>query len=296
MRRYSLLYFLGQSIKGLWRNGVMSTASIMVLMSCLTVLGSFTLLVYNINYNLRDIGIFNDIVVYVDKDKNYAEVQQIFAQVQSLDNVQNAVLTTKDQVLAEEREKYSEYSSLFSSINEQNNPYPDTITVTYQDTNGVSTLEYQLQHIDGVSKIKSRWELAEKIENLKNGVILIFIWFLLVLFVVSVFVIINTIKLAVFSRRQEISIMRYVGATNWFITLPFVFEGVLIGLLSSGIAYLLEWYAYGYISKMVIIDYSMISVVAFDEVRLYILFGFIGIGIVTGIIGSVISLSKYLKV
>jgi len=296
MRRYSITYFIGQSIKGLWRNGVMSTASIMVLMSCLTVLGAFTLLLVNLNYNLENLGVLNDIVLHIYGEKTDSEVQDICTQIKALDNVASIELTTKEQVFEEELKRYEEYPALVNMIQAYDyNPYPHTVEVTYKDNSGVSTLEYQLEHIDGVKSVSSRYELADKIESIKNGIALVFVWFLIILFVVSVFVIINTIKLAVFARRQEISIMRYVGATNWFITLPFVFEGILMGIISSVIAFFIEWYSYNYICKMIVSDFNMLSVIPYDDVKLYVLIGFAAIGIVTGVIGSVISLSKYMR-
>ena len=296
MRRYSITYFIGQSIKGLWRNGVMSTASIMVLMSCLVVLGSFSLLLYNINHNLDNLGILNEIVIFISKDKTEQEVQAIYEQVSSLDNVKSVKHVTKYEIYEEERNNFDSLPAFFELMDQKgDNPYPDTFYVTYEDNSGVATLEYQLSHIDGVTEVDSRMDVANQLENLKNGIILIFIWFLAVLFLVSIFVIINTVKLAVFARRQEISIMRYVGATNWFITLPFIFEGIIMGVLSSALAFLLQWYSYDNICNMITADYNMITIIPFEEVRTVIIVGFAAIGIVTGIIGSVISLSKYKK-
>ena len=296
MRRYSITYFIGQSIKGLWRNGVMSTASIMVLMSCLTVLGAFTLLVYNIDHNLEQLGVLNDITVSIDTEKTDAEFEAICEQIRALDNVQSIVVKHKTTVYEEAKSDFDKFPSMFQMMEERgDNPLPYRVEVTYKDNTGVATLEYQLEHIDGITAVSSRYELADKIESVKNGVVIVFIWFLIILFVVSIFVIINTIKLAVFARRQEISIMRYVGATNWFITLPFVFEGILMGLISSSLAFFIEWYSYNYICKMIVSDYNMLTVVPFDELKIIVLIGFVAIGIVTGVIGSVISLSKYLR-
>ena len=163
------------------------------------------------------------------------------------------------------------------------------------DTEKVGELDYQLHQIEGIVKVNNRLDLATSIESVKSGVMLVFVWFLAILSVVSVFIIINTIKLSVFARRHEISIMRYVGATSWFITLPFIFEGIIIGLFSSVIAYFAEWYIYSYIETMVMADLQMVSILTFPEIKHMVLFGFIALGVVAGIIGSSISLSKYLK-
>ena len=124
---------------------------------------------------------------------------------------------------------------------------------------------------------------------------LVFIWFLVILFVVSIFVIINTIKLAVYSRKSEITVMRFVGATNSFITLPFVFEGVIIGGAASALAFALQSYIYIYIEKMAAAEMQMITVLSYGQVWPMLAVGFVAIGVLTGVIGSVASLNKYLK-
>ena len=296
MRKYSITYFIGQSIKGLWRNGIMSMASITVLMSCLAVMGSFSLLVLNINYNLEEIGVLNEIVVFVEADRTELEVIDIYNQIYALDNVNTVVHITKEEVYEEERPRYAKYPATFQMLDERNdNPYADEFKITYNDNSKVATLEYQLNGIKGVEKVVCNKDLAKSIDDVKNGIIVIFIWFLIILFVVSVFVIINTIKLGVFARREEIAIMRYVGATNWFIVLPFILEGIIIGIVASGFAYLIQWYSYLYIFNTISSDFQMINLIEFDDVRFLVAAGFLFIGVVTGIIGSSLSLNKYLK-
>ncbi|MHB1152134.1 MAG: permease-like cell division protein FtsX [Eubacteriales bacterium] len=398
MRRYSIFYFVGQSVKGLWRNGVMTLASIMVLMSCLVVMGSFALLVLNINLNLNSLDMLNEIVVSIDTSivaqtggetasqeettppevltvtelpvidvtsetalsvldiekqvvllDNFTDITQAYSSVKSIEErlpavqasieaiaepteranqqiyynhvieafnsvahrissiaalemeikqlpgVVSAVFNSKAAGLELMKAKYSDYSSLFNNL--KANPLPDQFIITYNDNSKVNTLKYQLDTMDPMMyKVSVYTDIANYIANIKHGVILIFTWFLAILFVVSVSIIINTIKLAVFSRRQEISIMRYVGATNWFITLPFIFEGVIIGLVASAIAFLIQFYMYVYVQNMIFETLSMISLLIFNEIKIPVLLGFAGVGILTGIIGSGVSLRKYLSV
>ena len=294
-RQYSIWYFIAQSFKGLWRNGVMSVASIAVLMSCLVVIGGFALLVMNINVNLEHFGLLNEIVVFVNQDATEDEIVAVEEKIRALDNIDTVTRTTKAQALEEMKSESSDYDGIYDDITEENNPLSDSFTVTYLDADKVANLDYQLSQIDGIRKVNNRLDLAVSLNNFKHGVMLVFGWFLVILFVVSVFVIINTIKLAVFSRRHEISVMRYVGATNWFIVLPFIFEGMIIGLFSGAFAYLIEWYAYRYIERVIVGDLSMITLVGFSDINTYLLIGFLAVGVITGIIGSCISLSKYLK-
>ncbi len=291
MRRYNIFYFIGQAFSGLWRNGVMSFASIAVLMSCLVVIGGFTLIVKNIDLNLEQFGNLNEIVVFCDTEATEEEIVAVGEQIGKLDNIASIRRITKAEGLAQMKAE----SDVYDDVTEELNPLPDCYEITYADTEKVGELDYQLHQIEGITKVNNRLDLATSIESVKSGVMLIFVWFLAILSAVSVFIIINTIKLSVFARRHEITVMRYVGATSWFITLPFIFEGIIIGLFSSVIAYFAEWYIYSYIETMVMTDLQMISILTFAEIRNLVLFGFMALGVVAGIIGSSISLSKYLK-
>ncbi len=294
MRRYSVMYFISQGVKGLWRNGVMTLASIAVLMSCLVVMGSFTLIVANLNLNLDTLGDMNEIVAFIDLEKNDEEISAIRDKIATYDNIKEIQYVSKDEALEEEKAKYEkEYPDFFNGIT--SDIYPASCIITYEDNEKVETLKYDLEHTDGIYKVKCRADVAETIQTLKNGIIYIFVWFLIVLFLVSLFVIINTIKLAVFGRRQEINVMRYVGATNWFIMLPFILEGIFIGILSSAAAFGIEVYLYNLIQKMVMNDYNMIRLITLGDIQSWLLLGFAVIGVVTGVIGSSISLRKNLK-
>lgn len=298
MRRksYKLSYFIGQAFKSLWRNGVMSFASVAVLMSCLVVMGGFALLFANIDTNLEEINMMNQIVVFCYPDASEEEITSIEEQIKALDNVESVERVTKEQALQKMKDKSSEYEALYDDITDENNPLSDSFNITYTTEEGVSTLHYELTTgIEGVRKVNARMDLANQIAKFKSGIQFVFIWFLIILFVVSIFIIINTIKLAVFARRHEISVMRYVGATGWFITLPFIFEGIIIGLFSSIIAFFVEKFAYSYVERSVMADLDMIKMIPFAELDVKVLLGFALVGVLTGVIGSCISISKYLK-
>lgn len=291
MRRYNIFYFIGQSLSGLWRNGVMSIASVAVLMSCLVVIGGFSLLVMTINVNLENFGVLKEVVVFCENDLDEEQIVGIGEKIAKLDNIEKIERVTKEEGLEYMKTKYDVYSD----VSEEENPLPDRYDITYIDNDKVAELDYQLRQIEGVAKVNNRFELASTLESLKSGVMLVFVWFLVILVVVSVFIIINTIKLSVFSRRNEISIMRYVGATGWFISLPFVFEGIFIGIFASVCAYFIEWYIYSYVENLMLSQLQMITIMQFSDIKSYVLWGFVGLGVLTGIIGSSISLGKYLK-
>lgn len=294
MRRYNLFYFIGQALSGLVRNGVMTFASVAVLMSCLIVTGGFSLLVLNIDENLEQFGLLKEIVVFCEATATEEEIVSIGEQINKLDNIENVERVTRAEALAEMQKEDSElYGDV--TVEQLEGRMPDSYIITYIDNEKVPTLDYQLKQIEGISTVNNRLDLATTIENFKSGIMLVFIWFLAILMVVSVFIIVNTVKLSVFARRNEISIMRYVGATGWFITLPFIFEGIFIGLLASIAGYFVEWYVYGYIETMVMSDLQMISIIQFSDISNIVLIAFIAVGVVTGIVGSLISLGKYLN-
>ncbi|MBE6709428.1 MAG: ABC transporter permease [Ruminococcaceae bacterium] len=292
MKRYNVFYFIFEALKGMKRNGVMAFASIAVLLSCLLVIGGFSLIVVNINLNLEQLGNLNEMVAFCESDADDATVERIKNAINALDNVDGLIHATKEEQL---KKLQDENPTLYGDITEEENPLSDSFTVTYEDNSKVPELAYQIKQIEGVRKVRNNLELANKIEGLKNGIMLGFVWFLAILFVVSVFIIINTIKLSVFSRRKEISIMRYIGATNWFITLPFIFEGIFIGLASGIGSFFILKFGYSAIVSGAASDIQMISFMNFSEISTTVLLGALGIGIVTGVLGGLISLGKYLK-
>ncbi len=293
MRSYSITYFLGEAFKGLWRNGVMSLASVAVLVSCLIVLGAFSTLVVNINYNLQEIGTVNQIVAFIDPDTSDEEMLDLRDRIAAMDNVSGVRYISKEEAYQSEKEKYIEYPELFAKL-EGDNPYTASLVITFADIDRLVNLEEALRSEDSIYKISKRTDVAATIESFKQTVIFIATWFMILLLVVSVFVIINTIKLAVFSRRQEISIMRYIGATSGFIMVPFIIEGILIGIFSGGIAFTVIRYAYIYACGAIAEQFSFLGTIPFAELRWYLLGAFMIIGLICGVVGSLISMRRYL--
>ncbi|MBO4229266.1 MAG: permease-like cell division protein FtsX [Clostridia bacterium] len=295
MKMYSIPYFFGQTFKGLWRNKLMALASVIVLFSCLVLMGSFVLLLYNVNVNIDSVVQLNEIVVIVDYKATDEEVQEISDSISKLGNIAEVTFISKEEGLESERSRYEEYSYLFNELTEDN-PLPDVFTIRYKDNSEVPNLIYQLKQIPGVSKVNNRIDIANDIENIKNGISFVFIWFLAILFVVSIFVIINTIKLGVEMRNKEISAMRYIGATNFFITTPFVIEGAVIGLIASILAFIAERYLYEFVYSAIHENYSIITVIPFSQVSLVLGIAFLCVGVLAGVVGCRISLRRYMKI
>lgn len=274
----------------------MSFASIAVLMSLLVVLGSFVLLVTNLNVNLDNIAKLNVIMVFCEYDLTEEQTAEVETEIKALANVEKCVHISKEESLEKMKEESGD-SGIYDDMTGENNPLCESFEVTYanDDETEVFNLEAQLRTIEGVRKINSVYQTAKAIDGFKNGIMLVFVWFLVILFVVSIFVIINTIKLAVYARRHEITVMRYVGATNNFITFPFVLEGVIIGGAASIVAYGIEMLLYNYVSTTALVGVSFVTIIDTAKIALPLVIGFVIVGMLTGIIGSVFSLRKYLK-
>ncbi len=294
-RRYNPFYFLLDAFRNLWRHRVISFAAVLVLTSCLILLGAFAILIRNLDVNIERLGLLNEIVVFIDSDATEEEVRIIGEDIKALDNVAAVEFISKDAGLDEMRDIYSDYSELFDVIEESgDNPLSDSYVITYKDNALVNELEYELTRIPGIKKVNNRLDYAVTVENFKNGTSFVFVWFFALLLAVSIFVIFNTVKLAVHSRREEISIMRFIGATNAYIVMPFVIEGAVIGLLSSVVAFFADMGIYSYILSAVGTD-NIIVLVPFSQMGTMLLVTFLLIGILCGIAASLLSIRKNLS-
>lgn len=294
-RSYNPFYFVYEALRSFWRNRVMGIASIFVLTSCLILVGAFGLLIHNIDINLDKLGSLNEIVIFLEYDLPQEQVNTIGADIQKLENVSHVELIGKDQGFAEMKKTYPEYAELFAEMETRgDNPLSDSIIVSYIDSEGVHDLEYALQSIPGVRTVNNRLDYAVTIANFKNVVSIVFVWFFVLLLAVSIFVIFNTIKLAVHSRQTEISIMRYIGATKAFIITPFIIEGVMIGLISSITAFATDTIIYSMVVKKGAESLKMLELVEPGMVKIIMLVAFLAIGIITGSLSSVLSLRKNL--
>ena len=299
-RFYNPFYLIFDAFRNLWRHRVTGIASILVLSSCLILLGAFGLLIRNIDVNIEKLGLLNEIVVFTDYDVTPEKLQVISDDIKALENVTYVDFISKEAGFASMKETYPDYAALFDSIEQSgDNPLADSFVVTYKSTAGANKLEYDLLRIDGVMKVNNRVDYAAAVENFKSGASFIFAWFFALLLAVSLFVIFNTVKLAVHGRRTEISIMRFIGATKLYIITPFLIEGIVIGVFSAVVAFFADMGIYSYIVKTMdggtsqLLD--MFSLVPYSDMQMELLLVFILLGTVTGTVASVVSLYKNLS-
>lgn len=307
MRSYKFSRFLAEAIKGIYRNPISSVVSLISLTLALLVTGTFWMLKENIDYNLSQLGDFHKIVIYMDTSFTEADRIGTEAQIKDIVGVGDGAIefTSKETALALEKEKWGEeYSYIFDSYKDGANPLPDSYTVSYPE--GTGDLEYIMQRISGIDKVedaKNKSEIADKITNLKSVANHVSTALLVMLFIVSLFVIGNTVKLTHEARRDEIKIMRYIGATNFYIELPFILEGVIIGIVSALCAFGIEVYAYNFICANIRANYgTFVNLLELSAKPIYLdmsytvllLCGFIAAGLLTGILGT-LTTRKHLK-
>lgn len=296
IRMYNLVYFFKLAFKGMFKNGVMTLASIVILISCLLVMGCSWAISENLEYNLDKLDGYNKIVVFVKVNTEDYAVEEVGNRLRSLKGIVAVDFTSKDEVLDAYIEEYKEYRDIFDVYRGENNPLKDQYTVTYDSSASVPTLKYQIEQIENVASINAQVETAEAIDSLKSIVSLVCTWLMALLFVVSLFVIGNTLKLSIFARRDEIAIMRYVGGTGFFVSVPFYIEGLIIGAVSGGAGYGILYYLYKYFMVELLGDYKIVSVIPFVQIAYPLLSLFMVVGVLAGFLGCAFSLRKYNKV
>lgn len=304
MRKYSFSYLMSRSFKGFSRNGLMSLASVLILTSCLLISGCFGLIIYNLYVNLHSLNELNEIVCICNYEKlPDEELDALNAKLRTLPNVERVEYTSREEALSRMREKYAKHPQVLDRFNEENNPFFEVYTITYSGSDqDAANLLFTLRNKNEFPQfrtVEDRLETAAKLEKLKNTILWISGGFMAVLLFISVVIIMNTVRMAITARKEEIEIMRYIGATGWFISFPFMVESAITGLISAGIAFLLQFIIYGNMERLLNFDGSaagVITIVPFSSVWYFVLAGFILLGLLTSYVGSKISLSKYIKV
>ena len=291
-----LVYLIGQGFVGVFRNSIMSTASILVLICCMLIVGTFGLVIKAVDDNLNKINGLNVIVAYIDENATDAEIEKTKEDILSYDPTLVIEFIDKETGLQKLIEDMGEGIDLGIYLSgERLNPLPDTFEITFESAVGAEALNNHINNLEFITKTTHKIGLVEKFDTARLGLIAIAGILMAVLLIVALFVIMNTIRLGVFSRRDEIAIMRYVGATNRFVVTPFIIEGILIGLISSVVAFGIQYYLYSSVITDIVVSYGIGSVSPFKDSVFLVGGTFIAIGLFAGIIASGISVKKYLK-
>lgn len=296
MSFHSIGYLFKEGIKGLWKNRTMSIASICVLISCLLMTGIAGLISLNLSSTMQGIESKNTITVLLENGLPSLTAVQIGEEIRALDNVSECTFVPKDDGLRTvigNMDTESD-SALFEALSEDN-PLPDGYTISLADLSKYNETIDQILAIEGVDKTNDISRLAEQLSDLDRLVRYVSLAILVVLGLVSLFIISNTLKVTIFSRRMEINIMKSVGATNGFVRIPFIVEGVLIGVFSGLISATALYFGY---DKGVEVVYGIVKFLNIIDIRPYALtlyLAYVLAGMLFGIMGGVISIRRYLK-
>ncbi len=292
----SFRYLIKEGFHNTWTNRMMSVASICVLLSCLVLIGSASMIFLNIDSLVQKIENENVIMVYIDDEATDADIDELGIELQSLNNVQKIEFVAKEDAWAEQIATMDEAQAEFFTEQTDEIPLPDAYKVTVKDLEQFTTTVKQIKKLNHIDTVRQNTDLAKKLAKISNGISIISIVIIAVLFVISLFIISNTIKLTVYSRRLEISIMKSVGATNSFVQLPFVVEGIILGVVAGVLSLFAVWGIY----ELAINRFGdVFSSIGLDPLKFtdyaWIMLGvFVAIGIVSGVGGSLITMRKYL--
>ena len=293
----SFRYLFKEGFRNTWSNRMMSIASICVLMSCLVLIGCASMIFLNIESLLGRIEEENVVMVYIQDDTSDADIAAMDTQLKGLDNVKEVEFVPKEDAWADQLSTMEEAQAQFFTEISSDIPLPDAFKVTVDDLTYFDQTVSQIEQLDHIDTIRENKDLAEKLVTIRHGVEVISIVIVAVLLAISVFIISNTIKLTVYSRRLEISIMKSVGATNSFVRLPFVVEGMILGIISGVISLGLVWAFYEFAIHQFsdLLSSLQLDALNFADYALPMLGIYIAIGIVTGVGGALISMGRYLN-
>ena len=293
----SFRYLIKEGFRNTWTNRMMSIASICVLLSCLVLIGSASMIFLNINSLVERIEDENVIMVFISDDATDADIDEMGRKITALDNIENIEFVKKEDAWAEQLETMDDaHAQLFTEIS-ADIPLPDAYKVTVKDLSKFKTTVKQIKALDHIDTVRDNANLAKKLDSISRGITVIAMIIIAVLFAISLFIISNTIKLTVYSRRLEISIMKSVGATNSFVRLPFIVEGMILGVVSGVVALGAVWGIYEVATKQFHELFTSIGIVAlnFADYAWIMLGVFLAIGIISGVGGSLITMRRYLN-
>ncbi len=293
----SFKYLTKEGFRNVWTNRMMSLASIAVLMSCLVLIGSAAMIFFNIDSLLSKIEQENVVMVFIDDKATDEQIADMENQINALGNVNKIEFVPKEKAWQEQLDTMQKSHAQFFKQISSDIPLPDAYKVTVSNLDKFNETVQGLEKLDNVDTIRQNQDLAQKLVAIRQGISVIAIVIIAVLFVISLFIISNTIRLTVYSRRLEISIMKSVGATNSFVRFPFVIEGMILGVLSGGIALGLVWglYQLATLQFAGLLKDLNLSVIPFVDYALPMLGIFILIGVICGVGGSLVTMRKYLN-
>ena len=298
--RYNVLsYLIGEGFKSTFKQKKMTSASIIIMCATMFIFGLFFVIGENVNSVIHQIEEQQGIQIFIDEEATETEIETLGNEIRNIEGVNKVTFVSKEDALNSVKAVFDDNQGLLEGWDEEN-PFPASYFVTLTDLSLNEQVQEKIYALDNVDEIASENNTINRLQELANGIQIMTIIILALLIIISIFIISYTIKLTVHARRREISIMKYVGATNGFIRGPFIVEGIIIGLISAIITLIILGLSYnavmGGIGETVLIQSIGIGLLSFSEMFFLVLTVYLVLGIGIGILGSVISMRKYLKV
>ena len=295
MGRHNIFYFIKEGACNMFKHGFMSFAAIGITVACLLIMGTFTLVAVNANEMLKEMEEQNQVLAFVDETYSIDEARMLETKLLAVPNVENVTFISNSEAAEAFRSRY-EGDELFQGIPDDN--FRHRFAIDLEDIGYMSETTIALDAVEGVADVSAYEDEAKGFVTIRNVAGIVCATLIAILFVVSVFIIANTIKLTTFDRRDEIAIMKMVGATNGFIRWPFVYEGFLLGLFSATIGFFLQWGLYEAVARSVSTNdtINLITVLPFDQMWQWVAIVFLGAGMMIGVGGSLAAIRKFLQV
>lgn len=294
-RRFNFSYFLSESVRSIRSHGLMSFAAVCMVLACLLIMGSFALVAVNADRMLGDLESENVFLAYIDETYTDAQIEALQSRIEGMDNVAEVTFIPKEEAKADYLEG-REDSSLYTDLPDE--VFRDRFSIHVVDIELFEQTVDQVAALPGIANHRAETEIAEGFVMVRNVATAIATILIVILVVISLFIIANTTKLATFSRREEIAIMKMCGATNSFVRWPFVFEGLILGLIGALIAFCVEWGIYALVCKAIVDAnaLSFIAVIPFQNMAWNVLGSFLLAGALIGGVGSALAIRKFLQV
>ena len=295
MKMNNFGYLLKEGVRSIFSHGLMSFASVCVTVACLIIVGSFSILMYNLNLMVEELNQTNEVICYVDSIYTDAEAKSVHSKINMIDNVFRADYVSREEALENFVEDHDN-DAAFQGVDPQDLRH--RIVVVLEDNSKMKETVALLEQVEGVAMIDAEFELAEGFTTISSVLGLVSTGIIAVLLIVSLLIISNTVKLAMYDRKNEIAIMKMVGATNGFIRFPFVVQGFFLGILGAGLAFLAEWLLYdGLVKKIAQVDaLGLFDFVPFQQLLVPMIVVFGAAGLFVGIFGSISAIRKFMDV
>ena len=293
--KYNFGYFIREGAKNMFSHGFMSFAAIGVTVACLLIMGTFTLVAYNVNENLSELQRENAVVAFVDDTLNDAHAEALQEEIEKVANVSECIFVSREEARDNYVDNYDEddlYTDLSADV------FRHRYVIHLEDPTLMAETKAAVENVEGIAKARGDEAISNGFITLRNVASLVSIALVAVLLLVSLFIMSNTIKLTTFDRREEIAIMKMVGATNGFIRWPFVFEGLLLGLLGAVAAFLLQWLLYAAMCRGIAASdtLQLLRIVPFTRIWKAVAIVFGATGLLVGMGGSTMAIRRFLNV